>query len=117
MSMMNENDNKKIIEETIEKKFNQLLEEIPNIKRNITKDIQIEKDFYGRESWEDYEAIKKWAEDNDCEEDGKKIIDALEMRLKAPQKTEEMLIKAKTLAENDNYTKTFEYYLMEAEND
>ena len=42
MSIENNNDNIKLIEETIEKKFNQLLGEIPNLKREITNEIKIE---------------------------------------------------------------------------
>ena len=55
MSINNDNDNKKIIEETIEKKFNQLLEELPNIKRDITKDIQVENDFFNFSVIETYQ--------------------------------------------------------------
>ncbi len=55
MSINNDNENKKIIEETIEKKFNQLLEELPNIKRDITKDIQVENDFFNFSVIETYQ--------------------------------------------------------------
>lgn len=43
------------IEETIEKKFNQLLQEMPNIKRDITKEIQIENDFFNFSIIETYQ--------------------------------------------------------------
>jgi len=43
------------IEKTIENKFNQLLEEMPNIKRDITKEIQIENDFFNFSIIETYQ--------------------------------------------------------------
>jgi len=54
MSILN-NDNIKIIEETIEKKFNQLLEEIPNFKKDITNEIKIENDFFNFSILETYQ--------------------------------------------------------------
>ena len=39
-------DNKKFIEQTIEKKFNQILEKIPDLKKNLTKEIAIENDYF-----------------------------------------------------------------------
>ena len=46
MSILNDIDNKKFIEETIEKKFNQILEKVPDLKKDITKEIAIENDFF-----------------------------------------------------------------------
>ena len=46
MSVLNDIDNKKFIEETIEKKFNQFIQEVPNLKRDISKEIEIENDFF-----------------------------------------------------------------------
>jgi len=46
MSILNDIDNKKFIEETIEKKFNQILEKVPDLKKDISKEIAIENDFF-----------------------------------------------------------------------
>jgi flagellar biosynthesis/type III secretory pathway protein FliH len=45
MSISND-DNKKFIEETIEKKINQFIQEVPNFKRDIKKEIEVENDFF-----------------------------------------------------------------------
>jgi hypothetical protein len=55
MSILIDNDNKTIIEEAIERKFNQLLEEMPNIKRDIKKEIQVENDFFNFSIIETYQ--------------------------------------------------------------
>jgi len=46
MSILTDVDNKKFIEETIERKFNQFIQEVPNLKRDITKEIETENDFF-----------------------------------------------------------------------
>jgi len=55
MSILSDSDKKKYIEDTIENKFNQLLEKIPDIKRDINKEISNENDFFNFSIIETYQ--------------------------------------------------------------